>query len=184
MNHADSMTDIIDIKPPVVFGWDPKWIYLLAAIAVVLAAILLLWLWRKRRGKAEAVPVPLAPPLPEDVTALALLDELGAAYGIDDREYYFRLSGILRGYIDARFSLDTMEKTTEELHTIVWGMEAETQWKSGLMELFRFSDPVKFADAEAGADRRARDAAFARSFVEATRREIEMPRAGGTPPVG
>lgn len=179
MNPTDSMTDILDIKPPVVFGWDPKWLYLLAAVGVVLAAILILWLWRKRRGKAENAPVPLAPPLPEDVTALSLLDELGAAYGIDDREYYFRLSEILRGYIDARFSLDTMEKTTEELHLIVWGMEAETRWKSGLMEMFRFSDPVKFADSRAGAERRAQDAAFARSFIETTRRVVAPPETGG-----
>jgi hypothetical protein len=176
---ADSMTDIIDIKPPVVFGWDPKWLYLLAAVGVVLAAILVLWLWRKTKSKADTPPVPLAPPLPEDATALSLLDELGATYDIDDREYYFRLLEILRGYIDARFSLDTMEKTTEELHHVVWGMDADAQWKSGLMEMFRFADPVKFADSRAGAERRALDAAFARSFIEATRRVAAPPETGG-----
>lgn len=166
--EEEVMKDIIDIRPPVSYGWDRRWLYLLLCVAAVLALIGVLSL-RKRRKSGGTFPGFL-PPEPEDLVAMNRLRELSSEEALPDREFYFRLSAIAREYIDGRYGLDTMENTTEELLPVIRRLEADRERLDGLAELFRFSDPVKFASAPAGADRRKADLEVVRNFVYATRR--------------
>ncbi len=172
-NLKGVLTDIIDIKSPVSYGWNSRWIiFLLLALAVIFAAIAVLLIWRKRR-KSKAGETALSAD-PEDVTALSALSELAAADNIPDRVFYFRLSAIIRNYLDGRFGLDTMEKTTEELLPVIKNLQIEAERRSALAELLRSADPVKFASVQAGQARRCRDLEFVESFIKATRRVVEV----------
>jgi hypothetical protein len=94
--------------------------YLYAYIAGGLAAAGLgaaLALFIRRRLRARAAHRPAPPPRPAHEVALERLDRLGAQLaGSDDlRPFTFELSEIIREYLGARFSFDSLELTTEEL---------------------------------------------------------------------
>lgn len=174
---VEELTDIIDIKPPVSYGWNSRWIiFMLLALAAILAAIAVLLIWKKRRrSKTGETTLPAEP---EDMTALSALSELAAADNIPDRVFYFRLSAIIRNYLDGRFGLDTMEKTTEELLPVIKTLQIEAERRSALAELLRAADPVKFASVQAGRTRRSQDLEFVENFIKATRRVAKTGTTG------
>jgi hypothetical protein len=94
--------------------------YLYAYIAGGLAAAGLgaaLALFIRRRLRARAAHRPAPAPRPAHEVALERLDRLGALLGTSDdlRPFIFELSEIIREYLGARFSFDSLELTTEEL---------------------------------------------------------------------
>ncbi len=171
-SDVEELTDIIDIKPPVNYGWNARWIlFLLLALTVILLAVAVLLFWKKRnRSKTGETS---APAEPEDVTALSALFELAAADNIQDRVFYFRLSAIIRAYLDGRFGLDTMEKTTEELLPVIKKLQIDVECRSNLAELLLAAEPVKFASVQAGQERRIQDLEFVESFIKITRRIVK-----------
>ena len=146
------------------------WVFLFLSIAAILALLGLIFFWKRWSRNREAFSGFL-PPEPEDLVAMNRLRELSSEPALPDREFYFRLSAIARSYLDGRYGLDTMENTTEELLPVIRRLEEDRHRLAGLAELFRFSDPVKFASAPAGPARRETDLEFVRNFVHATRRE-------------
>jgi len=170
--QAGEMTDIIEIRPPVGYGIDPRLLFLGLAFVVVLAAIAALYLWGKKRKTTAHKPI--LPPVPEDEAALDALRNLENGALIPDREFYFRLTGIIREYLDRRYDTDTLEKTTEELVPIFRQIAAENELKTYLLNLLRGADPVKYATVPAGPARRREDMQFALNFVRATRRGPEQ----------
>jgi hypothetical protein len=158
------MTDIRDIKPPQIYGRGIPWLAVAAAGA---AALLAFWIWRKRRGTGALAAA--EPPAPAHERALAALAALRQNAGLPDKAVYFELSAILRDYIDQRFRLDTLEMTTEELLPVIRELPTRAELRSALADLFRFADPVKYADASVGESQRVADLGFADDFVRATR---------------
>jgi hypothetical protein len=167
---AAPMTDIHDIKPLVsvpVPGSIPRQVRF-ALLGLLGAAVLGaggFYLWKKRRpGSGEMSP----PPRPPEEVAREALEVLGADNQIGEKLFYFQLSAILRAYLEARFGLEAMEMTTEELAPALEHLEMERSLKSGIREFLVFSDPIKFADACPALPRRDRDIDFVRKLVEKT----------------
>ena len=160
------INDIHDIKPPIDPGFDPAVLYY-ALLAVVILALVGagLWYWQKRRIKEwEAFIEPLSP----DEAAHRLLDELRGARDITGKEFYFRLSAILRGYIRGRFSIDAPEMTTEEFVPRIEGLAMGRDLRHQLKTLVLFSDPIKFAAQPAAKDKMMSDLVFVRDLVKQT----------------
>ena len=91
---------------------SPGWL-LPAAVIACLAVLAAAALFIKRRRRKE-VPVP--PPLPH-VVALAELQRIREARLVEKGDimgFYDAVQGVLRRYIEARFSLRAPERTTEE----------------------------------------------------------------------
>ena len=62
------------------------------------------------------------------------------------REHYFRLSDIIRRYIENRFSIPAVEQTTQELLPGIMRLAGMNDAaKSGMQEFLQHSDMVKFA---------------------------------------
>jgi hypothetical protein len=162
------MTDIHDIKP-VLYIAGP-WIWWAAVVAgLVLAAVLAWWLYRRRRrGQA---PQDHRQPSPQE-QACALLEAL-AAEAIDGRAYYFRLSAILRRYIEQRYGIPAAEMTLEELLPCIDRLSLPVDLARQLEMFCRAAEPIKFAAALADPTRMAADLNFARSFVRRTAATVE-----------
>ncbi len=162
------MTDIHDIKPILELGSDWQWVIYLAGALAILAGLLVLawWLW-KRRKRPEAV-FPAAPPIPPDAEAYTALDTLAADKGLDPKQFYFRLSAVLRRYMERRFDFPAAEMTTEELLPQVDQITLDAALALELKAFCRQTDPIKFAGATARQDRLAQDLAFSRNFVRQT----------------
>jgi len=159
------LTDILDIKPPLAPLWDPTPLYWgLGLLLLALIALAGWLLWRRRAKQPRLIP-PLAP---HEITAREL-DALNAALDLSAREFYFRLSAVFRGYIEAAFALKALEMTTEELLPQLATLPADANLKAAAKTFLRNADPVKYARREV--DRRAmlQDFDFVWLFVETTK---------------
>ena len=160
--------ELMDIKPNAdvpVRSWRLVWL-LLGVLALLGAALLIRRALLNRRQRLPQLPPrPLPERTREALEALRAEDLL--ARGLV-REYHFRLSEIVRGYLGERFSFEALECTSGELVR-----EVERLDPPGLQqgELHRFVDQcdvAKFARAEIS--KTASDWALAWAFhlIEAT----------------
>ncbi|MGE4557151.1 MAG: hypothetical protein AB7D07_10035 [Desulfovibrionaceae bacterium] len=155
------MTDILDIKAPVSLPGDVPWLWiLLGAAAALLLAAVCWYVWKRKKRPKPGPPAPT----PEWL-ALADLSDLESA-GLSAREFYFRLSEIARCYLEQRFGRPMLEMTTEEVLAALPSLKMPSQLSSGLREVLRESDPVRYAGARAAADRMQADLDFIRELVE------------------
>jgi hypothetical protein len=143
-------TDVIfDIVPPrgapVTFAEILPWL-VIAAIAAVVLYLLARFL---PRNPLRRFVRPQTPPEPAHVIALRELqilhgEELWQKGEI--KEYYSRLSDILRRYIDNRFGISSPELTTDETVRMLQKALVTTRDQMTLVkELLSLSDMVKFA---------------------------------------
>ncbi len=118
--NPDSTGDIRDIKPPMTPPRDYramiKWM-LIALLSLALLAFILYYIKRRREGKS-LLPKRAQPPRPAHEIALEALNELVQSdllAGGDVKEYYTRLSDIIRQYIENRYFINALEMTTTQL---------------------------------------------------------------------
>lgn len=160
------MTDIHDIKPLEILVAD--WallVYILAAILILVVIGTAIYYWNKYRNrKLVSKDVPALP----HEEALKLLDALGDVENMDGKAFYFSLSSILRGYIQARYNINALEMTTEELLPKIEILGICRELHKELKELLRSTDPVKFAGVPAAVSKMRSDLAFVRNFVMQT----------------
>jgi hypothetical protein len=138
-----------DIKPPEEVP-IPSYRLLWIALGVAAAAVLGFLLYRRLR-RPRAAPVLPAPREPLDVRTRRALDELRAqdlpAQG-RAREFHFRLSEILRGYLGERYGFDALECTSHELLARLRTLHTPGLSLEALERHVHESDLVKFARAQ------------------------------------
>lgn len=103
-----------DIKPPF-RARTPVWPWLLLAAAAAAAV----WAWR-RRGRAAAAPTPTEIPddRPPEAWISEQLDRLEASGDWEEgryKQFYGRLTEVLRAYLERRLALSATRMTTTEL---------------------------------------------------------------------
>lgn len=158
------MTDIHDIKPleiPVADG--SLLFYILGAVFILAAIGAAIYFWKKFRNRRH---VPAETPIPAHEAALRSLDALEGVEAMDGKAFYFSLSNILRTYIEARYGINALEMTTEELLPKIDFPGLRREIHQELKELLRSTDPVKFAGVPAAVSRMQRDLAFVRNFIK------------------
>ena len=145
--------------------WDPRpWLGGLLIGAA--AAGIFFWLRsRRRRAGASAGP----PPLPPDAEALRSLDALESLMDGPAKPYYSRLTDALRLYIERRFRLPALDRTTAELVPLLKELPISVELRAALRELLETADLAKFARFESPVDERRRHRDRARDLVETTR---------------
>ena len=139
---------IKDIRPPVEVGlrWSAYIVPTLVLLAV-LAAVFLAWRWGRSRLSKKAPPPP-PPPRPAHEVAYDELKKLKIEdpYGKGRfQEHFSRVSEITRGYLESRYGVLALERTTAELEEEFGGMRAAEQVRDRLFRLLRACDLVKFA---------------------------------------
>jgi len=167
-DNQSAMTDIFDIKGPEAFGVNPAYFkYGLYALIIILILALIaagIIYMLRRQKKIEEITAQIAP----DAAAYKELDELTGLEISDGREFYFRLSAILRNYISGRFNIDALEMTTEELIPRISEIGLSHEVHQEVKTFFYTSDPIKFADSSADSDKMQEDLMFIRSLVKKT----------------
>ena len=145
---ADDELELMAVRSP----WQKGWILWSAGgvVALVIASLLVWRLRRREKAVAEVRKSPLE-------TALAALEQLEkddlVAKG-ELKEYYGRVSSILREYVEGRYGLQAPERTTEEFMEDLRrdsGTLSKEQ-KSLLEKFLMHCDLVKFAKFEPSAD--------------------------------
>ncbi|MHC4268598.1 MAG: hypothetical protein ACYSTS_09045 [Planctomycetota bacterium] len=168
----EDASDVRDIKPPVSLHKSYFRLYIIIAIAfgvLALAAIVLHYIYRRKEMETESIPEPLSAHqiAYNELESLRTMDLISKG---QIKEYYYRLSNIVRHYIENRFKLMAPERTTEEFlaEMTVTGKLAEDH-KKLVGNFLEHCDMVKFAAY--GPDSREIDNSFnsAKRLVDETR---------------
>ena len=145
----DSSRSFRDIKPPmdIPISWEEIALYVGIALLVAGLGYLAYRLWKKRMRKTSG-EIYVAPSRPAHVIALEALGDLKAKklwqQGLV-KEYYSELSEIFRRYFEHRYTVPSLEETTDET---LAGLHA-AKIGDGLLGpaevILRRADLVKFA---------------------------------------
>ena len=146
-------------------------IILYSAFAALLVGLVggLLWARWRRRPR----PVVLPPPVPAHVVAYRQLEELQKAELVEKgayQIYYLQLTEIAKAYLEGRFGIDALDRTTDELRRAL-DRAAEQIAPLKPAEVVRFlqaCDLVKFARFAPPVDEAQSALAEVRGMVEAT----------------
>ena len=158
--------DIRAVKP--LIPLRSTWWWLLGGLAVI-GGVIGVWWWSLHRKRAEVPSAPLPPPHEIACKALSKLRQEDLPSRNRYEEYYVRLSGIVRAYIEARFGLKAPEMTTEEFLQVTSNAQALSfSHRRLLQEFLERCDLVKFARYEPS--RHEADEAFeaAHRFIQDT----------------
>jgi LPXTG-motif cell wall-anchored protein len=144
-SSTGAAAELRDIKPPEEVPWRPGKLLIYGAVAgfLLIAGAGFFYFRRKKKTFLQE------PPLPPHVRAFEELEQLAREQLIERgivREYYFRLSEIFRRYIERRFHIPAVERTTEEIMPdIVRLQECNPAVKAETQDILRYADLVKFA---------------------------------------
>jgi len=172
--EGEEPTELRDIKP--LHPPPPRPWTLIALITggLLLTALgLLLW-WRKRRAQ-ETLEAARLPPHEEAFAQLSGLRDIEASDPEAVRRWYFRLSEVVRTYIEGRFGLNATDLTTPEIDDALSTLKALAGEQQGSLKQFlHHSDDVKFAALHPEASDIEASYETVLSFVEATKPIAEV----------
>ena len=188
--QVDLKKGFADIKKPyaapVTFKEVAPWILGIILLATIIFFII--YAINRRKKNIPLFSLPAKPKLPPHVVALSELDKLKEEqlWQHDKvKDYYTRLTDIIRVYIEERFEVPAMEQTTQEILTAFKDQNTEVKGKilTGLQRTLETSDLVKFAKYTPLADENHFVLVQAYSLVEETKPEpVEAPKKQITPP--
>jgi len=176
----DDSQNIADIKPiyKLPLGWADIWPWLLRFGLLLLVAALIgfaIYAFIRRRNNKPIFSAS-KPAEPPHIVALRELDRLrGEKLWQNNRtkDYYTRLSDVVRTYIEGRFGVTAMEMTSDE---ILAGLQntgfEDNNLVDRLSKLFSLSDLVKFAKAQPFPDENETSMLDSYLFVNNTKIEV------------
>jgi hypothetical protein len=180
---ADSTDVIFDIvaprKAPLTFRDILPWIIMAGMM------ILVLWLLARYlpRNPIKRLMKPVPPAEPPHLLALRELGRLSEEQlwqKGEIKEYYSRLSEILRRYIDGRFGISSPELTTDETVRMLQRAAVLQQSEmSVIKEILSVSDMVKFAKYLPQAEIHEKSFESSVTFVELTKIPEAAPEVAG-----
>ncbi|OLN25746.1 hypothetical protein DVDV_3115 [Desulfovibrio sp. DV] len=141
MSTLAAMTDIHDIKGPLPLAGPADWLVLAAGAGGLLLAGLALWrVWRMRQARIA--------PGRRLAAALAALGPDGG--GLGDRDYYFRLTGLVRAMLEADDGFPATAMTAAEILDRLGQTGADPARTAGLAALFARAEAICFATDSPG----------------------------------
>jgi hypothetical protein len=154
---------------------------ILSAIATLIVAALAVFAWLRLRRRVRVMPLP--PPIPADEAALAALDDLEARREVmvEERrhvDFYLELTEIAKAYVEGRFSVEALERTTDELRRVLEAAPTSVA-PADPRRLLRFledCDLVKFARFAPPEAEWQSALGFVRTLVLETRRPTVDPK--------
>jgi len=168
---TNTIRELKDVRPPLAWPYGISiWLVLLIILAVGL--LLLIGWYLKKRARSQDVQVPAPHPDPWQVASQRLRElrqqDLPGQGLI--KEYYIRLSAIVREYIELRFLIRAPEMTTEEFLDSLKGSAILNQTqKQALNEFLTCCDMVKFARYSSNPSEMDKSFVLAEKLIEETR---------------
>jgi hypothetical protein len=157
------------------------WVWILSVIVAAFAAGLWLYFRRKRVKELVRIFKPAHELAYERLRALVKEDLVGAGR---IKEFYERISDILRHYIEHRFSLRAPERTTEEFLAELANAEVlPVSQKQRLGEFLQHCDLVKFAKYNPTTQQVQETFDLVKDFIEKTKsdeRKVDVTETTGT----
>lgn len=177
-DQVPNLADLEPMLPPRPLANSGQWMWLIIATGAVLLIGLVFWLRHRRHGKIQE-PRRLTPEEIAHAALAALLSENLPARGLF-KEFYLRLTGIVRHFIEGTTGLRAPEQTTEEFLRAIRSRDVFPVERSNrLIEFLEAADMVKYAGQEPGADQIELSIARAREFVDLRGPDGSVPSLDG-----
>lgn len=171
----DTSKDIIPIKEPLKIPYTFKEILPFAIGFVAFAILVGLLVWFIIKRKKKPVPIDEKYLLAPHVWAFKELEKLEKekVWQQNIKEYYSRLTDVARTYIELRYNVPAMEKTTEELMESMHKGIVKQAFKKELNEVLTLSDFVKFAKAQPDFIENENSMKIVKNFISKTKQVEE-----------
>lgn len=167
--------DLKDVQDPEFVLMDYIWWFLIPLIILALAAAGWFgWRYWQQHKKDAPVEAPKVKLVPAHVEAMQALDQLASKklwQNGQDKQFHTELTEILRYYIERRFDVPAMEKTSDEILDELYEL-AESQKASlaNLKQILQLADLAKFAKYKPLPDEHQLSFMNAKMFVEQTKK--------------
>jgi len=186
---VDTTREIKDIKPPmdVPFSWKELIPWLLLAVALMVLTTFLIRYFKNRKKK---IVVPVAKPKPvrpAHELALEALKKIEAEKLWQQgyfKQYHSQVSDTVRTYIEHRFSIPSLESTTEETMTRLKKVKIPQDANDKLRSMLELADLVKFAKVIPLPDENTQSISDAFDFVMQTKPVTESDFKNNKPEAG
>ena len=187
LKPEDKDKDIADLKSPASIppDWRPLRRALFGLAALLAVSGLAWWLWRRYASKLAAVAAPVDPfrKLPPHVWVYEELQRLLARRLAEEGNiglFYDELTRIVKQYLEGRYRIDLLERTTPEVAAALRSAGAPPEAGTHTRALLESGDMVKFARLSAGPEdcRAAVEEAY--RLVDMTK-PVEIPAADRAP---
>lgn len=164
--------DILDIKDIEKPTFGERYGSTLAGLAIFLSAALGFWWW-KRRKKKMIMTKPLLPHEWAERELLLCL-EMPLESDRELKAWAFRLSEILREYVERQFSFKATDMTLEEIKKQLSSLSQVNRDQSSMFfQLLKDLDFIKFANYKISVDEAQKKTQVASEFVALTRPQLE-----------
>lgn len=151
---VDATASLRDIRPvypaPFHLGYwlQENWYWFAGIAALALIVLLVSRMLKNRKPPSIAVTAPVELPMHERyLHELRALDGKRLWQQGAHKEYQSALTGLLRGYIEERYKVPALERTTDELLQELKVSPLDRDQQTQLANLLRLADMVKFAKA-------------------------------------
>ncbi|MEZ4427002.1 MAG: hypothetical protein R3A51_04825 [Nannocystaceae bacterium] len=153
---------------------------LYSALGALLLGFVGMLLWNRLRRRARPVWAP--PPVPAHERALEALDELERSELIAEaryQDYYLELTEIAKGYLEGRFGVEALDRTTDEIRRALTerGERIEPLTPAAVLRFLENADLVKFARAAPPEDEARAALGEVREMVTSTIPKERKPEA-------
>lgn len=172
---------MFDIKPAEQVGNLPfNWWNLLWLLPLILAGV---WWYLKRKKAEQEAEKSLLPPYEEALVSLKKLDERKLLKENRSKEYYSRLTEIVKRYLDREVDDRAMESTSSELidrlrlHRDAGHLEFDTGTIIKLEDILKRADLVKFARMRQMEGQASTDRQVVEQVITETHEAIPEPTA-------
>lgn len=169
---ADPGHNFFDFIPQEALKWL-KWL-LLALVIVGAGIFVYLKFIRKRGEKGEHKKIIIVPPYEEAIRDLQDLKSRNLWENGHEKEYYTRLTDILRHYLDRRFGIAAMEMTSSEILKKLSENQETRLTRSQMQSILSMADFVKFAKVRPLPEDNVKTLNSAFEFVESTKPQPEV----------
>lgn len=155
------------------------WEWILGVIVLICAGLYLYLTFRKKTFKLPFTqPAPQLSPYEVAIRDLSNLKQQNLCAGGQEKEYYTRLTDILRIYLQDRFGINAMEMTSSQITRALNENEATRLPNRLMRQILEIADFVKFAKVRPLPEDNVRSFNSALQFVEDTRPVPEPEESG------
>jgi len=171
MPQLSEEQDYYDIKEPMEppFDWMPILIGL--GILIVLAVgiwLLIEWL-KKRKANKELTPEQMMSPYEYAQLQITEIEKEELLKAGKTKEYYSRLTDVMRLYMERQMNINAMESTADELIDKMKELRLATELKEKIDRLLHLSALVKYAKEKPGVSQNDEALITVKHFLEQTK---------------
>ncbi len=163
--------ELYDIKAPLEppIDWIPILLWTLGIIALIVGIVLLVNWLQKRKRTVKLTPEQKLTPYEFALWQIREIEKEQLWQAGKTKEYYSRITDVLRLYMERQMGINAMESTADEIIQKIQILALPSELHQSSIELFHLSAMVKFAKKKPGTEEHERSMTVVKAFLNHTK---------------